>query len=75
MGLVRIVVDANRNTGCSAQHLPVDKVCNSDRFGGCVRPSISSGSLLALQTVFSEQNAARLLESLLSSFRLQPLSF
>src|SRR5713101_6578316 len=72
MGLVRIMVDAHWNTCRSAQRFPVDRVRNGDRSSRRVAHSICSGSLLALQTVFSGQDAAHRLETPLSSLRLQP---
>ena len=74
MGLVRIVVDANRNTGCSAQRVSVDWVRISNCSGCRVRPGFSACSLSALQTVLSEEDAARFLESVLE-FRRSALSF
>ena len=65
MGLVRIVVDANWNTGCSVQRVSVDgvRVCNC--FERCVCPIFSAGSPSALQTVLSEEDDARSLETVL----------
>ena len=62
MGLVRIVVDAHWNTGCSAQRVSADWVRVGDCSGRYVRPGFSAGSLSALQTVLSEEDDARFLE-------------
>ena len=64
MGLVRLLVDANWNTGCSAQRVYVDCVRVGDCSGHRVRPNFSAGSLLTLQAVLSEEDHARFLESL-----------
>ena len=74
MHLVRIVVDANWNTGCSAQRVSVDWVPVGDYLGRCVRPGFSARSLLALQTVLSEEDDPRSLETILE-FRMSALSF
>ena len=55
MGLVRIVVDANWNTGCSDQPVSIDWVPVGDYFGRCVRPGFPARSLPTLQTVLSEE--------------------
>ena len=74
MGLVRIVVDADWNTGCSAQRVSVDGVRVGNCFGRCVCPSFSAGSLSALQTVLSEEDDAHSLETMLE-FWMSALSF
>ena len=74
MGLVCIVVDANWNTGCSAQRVSVDWVPVGDCFGRCVRPGFSARSLPTLQTVLSEEDDASSLETMLE-FRMSALSF
>ena len=74
MGLVRIVVDADWNTGRSAQRVSVDWVRVGDCSGRCVRPGFSAGSLSAFQTVLSEEDDARSLETMLE-FRTSALSF
>jgi len=63
MGLVRVVVDAGWNTGCSAQRVCVDWVRVGDCSGPCVRSGFSAGSLSALPTVLSEEDGAQFLES------------
>ena len=72
MGLVRLVVDANWNTGCSAQRVSVDWVHVGNCSGCRVRPSFSACSLSALRTVVSEEDDAHLLESRLQSSSRQP---
>ena len=74
MGLVRLVVDANRNTGCSAQRVSVDGVRVGNYSGRSVRPGFSAGSLSALQTVLSEEDDERSLETMLE-FQTSALSF
>ena len=64
MGLVRLLGDANWNTGCSAQRVSVDRVRVGNCSGCRVRSSFSAGSLLTLQAVLSEEDDARFLESL-----------
>ena len=64
MGLVRLLVDANWNTGCSTQRVSVNWVRVGNCSGHRVRPSFSACSLLALQAVLSEEDDARFLESL-----------
>jgi len=63
MGLVRILVDANWNFRCSGQRVSVDWLRDGDRSSSCVCPSVSSGLLPALQTVLSEEDVARFIES------------
>jgi hypothetical protein len=62
MGLVRIVVNAHWNTGSSAQRVLFDWVYNGDSSGHRVRIGVCSGSLLALQTVLSEQDVLHLID-------------
>ncbi len=59
MGVVRIVVDANWNTGCSDQRVSLDSVRVGNRSRGRVRPSFSACSLPAIQTILSRQDAAK----------------
>ena len=74
MGLVRILVDADWNSGCSAQRVLADGVRVGNYSGRSVRPGFSAGSLSALQTVLSEEDDARSLETMLE-FRTSALSF
>jgi len=74
MGLVRFVVDAHRNTSSSAQCVHVDWVRDCDYSIGCIRTCFSSGSLPALQTVLSEEDDARSLETVLELW-ISALSF
>ncbi len=74
MGVVRIVVDANWNTGCSDQRVSIDWVPVGDYFGRCVRPGFPARSLPTLQTVLSEEDDARTLETVIE-FRMSALSF
>jgi len=62
MGLVRVVVDADWNTGCSAQRVSLDWVRVSDCSGHRVRLGFSAGSLSALPTVLSDEDDEGFLE-------------
>src|SRR5260370_17880290 len=74
MGLVRIVVDADWNTGRSAQRVSINRVHVRDYSSHCLRSGISSGSSPALQTVLSKEGGERFLESMLE-FQAPALSF
>jgi len=63
MGPVRVVVDADWNSRCSAQCIPVNRVRNGNRASHRVCRGISSGRLPPVQTVLSEEDVARFLES------------
>jgi len=55
MGLVRIVVDANWNTGCSAQRVSVNWVIVCICSGCRVRSSFSACSLLPYRQFFPKK--------------------
>ena len=55
MGVVRIVVDANWNTGCSDKRVSLDSVRVGNRSRGRFRPGFSACSLPAIQTILSRQ--------------------
>ena len=74
MGLVCIVVDADWNTGRSAQRVSINLVRVRHHSSHCICPSISSDSPPALQTVLSEEDAHVSIESMLE-FRMSALSF
>ena len=72
MGLVCIVVDANWNTGCSAQRVPVNWVRNGDCSSRCICVSISSSSFPSLQRVLPEESNRGFLEPVLPISSGQP---
>ena len=74
MGVVRIVVDADWNTGRSAQRVSINRVRVRDYSSHCLRSGISSGSFPALQTVLPKEGGERFLESMLE-FQAPALSF
>ena len=63
MGLVRVLVNAYWDTGCPAQRVLVDWVSDGDCSSICIRAGFSLGALLALQTVFSEEDKDSFLDS------------
>jgi hypothetical protein len=63
MGLVHIVVDAYRNTCCSAKRLPIDRVGDGAITSGRFRARVSLGTLSSLQTVLSEEGHEHFLRS------------
>ena len=68
MGLVCVVVDANWNTGCSAQRVSVDWILVGNCSGRCLRPGFDACSLPAFQTVLSEEDVTRFLRSMPESW-------
>ena len=76
MGLVRVVVDAGWNSGCSAERVSVDWVRVRDYSSCCVRSGFSAGSLSALPTVLSEEDDARFLGiTIVACFRSKSLEW